>query len=94
MGHNPSVAAPIFFTVLCLAVALGVIVTLLGERTPEGGWRAWITESFREFRLQGHPGGSDLADARLEDLLREPGAEVPGYTTPEELRDRLTALRG
>lgn len=84
--------APIILTLLCLAVALGVIAALLRPRTPDGGWRHWVATSFQAFRLKDERDVAVL-DARIEDLLRDPGVEVPGYTTPEELRHRLAALR-
>ncbi|MFD1504228.1 hypothetical protein FE374_06020 [Georgenia yuyongxinii] len=82
---------------LCAVV---VLLLVLGERRPDGGWYAWLRDSVQAWRSDElaaaklQPQGSAVRDTPLEDLFSLGAArDQPAYARPEELRDRLDQAR-
>ncbi|MPV39026.1 hypothetical protein [Georgenia subflava] len=86
---------------LAALCALVVLLMLVAERRPEGGWAAWLRGSLDAWRSDELSGEnlrvrrSDVRDTPVEDLfsLGEP-VDEPAYTRPEELVARLEHVRG
>lgn len=80
--------------------AIVVLLLVLGERRPEGGWFAWLRESVKAWRSDElaaaklQPEADAVRDTPLEELFSMgPAEDQPAYARPEELRERLDQAR-
>ncbi|HZK05064.1 MAG TPA: hypothetical protein VFC82_04360 [Actinomycetaceae bacterium] len=79
------------YLLVALVIAAYLIWILVSARKPEEGFKSWVRSSVAGAR-HGRVRDEGPTDVDIEQLLTD-DPSVPGYVTPEQLRDQFDGVR-